>query len=169
MRTLEELATNEEIKKEYKKTFLLNLFKKIVCRMDKDVEFRRCIKTLFQESTDQKITTKAVIRKNLSFEITDEDATVMLTWFSAYLKKSGKRLKFTEEFKKKLCKQQDGRCMVCGEPLGTDLSKIHVDHIIPWCLVGDELKDNYQCLCSFCNESKSAHTDYIFKNLINLI
>jgi len=58
--------------------------------------------------------------------------------------------------------------MACGEDLGEDWSKIHVDHIIPWKLVGDELEDNYQDLCDTCNECKSAHTDYIFKSMINL-
>ena len=68
-----------------------------------------------------------------------------------------------------LFKEQNGKCAVCGENLGDNWSIIHVDHIIPWALVGDELKDNYQVLCETCNESKSANTDYIFKNLIKLI
>ena len=55
--------------------------------------------------------------------------------------------------------------MICGEPLGPVMAKIHVDHIIPWKLVGDELNDNYQALCETCNECKSARTDYIFKAL----
>ena len=63
---------------------------------------------------------------------------------------------------------QNGRCVVCGELFDKDLSKVHIDHIIPWMLVGDELKNNYQCLCETCNECKSAHTDYMFRNLIKL-
>lgn len=92
----------------------------------------------------------------------------MCEWILAHLRKSDKRKRFTTEYKQELYNKQKGKCMVCGEPLGNDFSKIHIDHIIPWVLVGDEIPNNYQCLCETCNESKSCHTDYIFKSLLNL-
>ena len=169
MISFEDLVTNENIKEEYKKTFLLNLFKKIVAKMRKDEKTANNIKNLFKQSTNKYITTKAIIRNSFNYEITQSDAELMYTWFNAYFNKTGRRRGFTNEFKEKLYKKQNGLCAICGEPLGTDYSKIHIDHIVPWVLVGDELPNNYQYLCSFCNESKSCHTDYIFKSLLKLI
>lgn len=166
--TVEELFTNEEVKKEYKKAMLLNMFKKIVVKMNKNDSFKQSIKKLFIQSTDRMITVRAIIRNNYNYELSEDDSKLMLKWFEANLKKNGRRKSFSLEYKKKLYTNQNGICPICGEPLGTDLSKIHVDHIIPWMLVGDELKDNYQCLCETCNECKSAHIDYVFKNLIKL-
>ena len=168
MATLEELASNEEIKAEYKKSLLLNLMKKIVGRMRTDLQFNDTVKLLYRQSTNKIITTKVLIQNNLKFELDNEDAKLLTLWMIAFLNKSNTRKPYPIGLKERLIKEQAGRCNVCGEVFGKDLSKIHVDHIIPWSLVGDELDNNYQCLCETCNESKSCHTDYIFKTLINL-
>lgn len=168
MFTLEELATNEQIKDEYKKSFLLNMFKKLVVMMDKDPALKSKTKKLFLESTDLTETTKIIIKRHFNYELTESDSLLMLTWFKANFNKQSSRKAIPFEIKKKLFDSQNGKCAACGESLGNDFSKIHVDHIVPWSLVGDELLDNYQVLCQFCNESKSANTDYIFKRLIKL-
>lgn len=168
MATLEELASIEQIKAEYRKSLLLNLLQKLVGKMKRSDEFRRKVRKLFTESTDKLITTKVLIKKNFNFDLNEEDTLLMNEWIQANLRKSDKRKRFTLDYKQELYKKQNGKCMVCGEPLGNDLSKIHIDHIIPWILVGDEIPNNYQCLCETCNESKSCHTDFIFKSLLNL-
>ena len=168
MATLEELASNEDIKAEYRKSFLLNLLKKIIGRMRNDKQFNKTVRTLYRQSTNRLITTKVIVKNNLAFDLCDADAELMCLWMTAHLNKSDRRKPFPSGLKERLIEEQNGKCVVCGEPLGEDYSKIHIDHIIPWVLVGDELKDNYQCLCEICNESKSCHTDYIFKSLLNL-
>ena len=70
MKTLEELASNEEIKKEYKKTFLLNILKKMIERMRRDNNYKQHILTLFKQSTDKIITTKIILNRDHLF---DED------------------------------------------------------------------------------------------------
>ena len=110
-----------------------------------------------------------ILNNVFKYDASDSDAELFNCWVNAYLNKSDRRKKFSDDFKENLFLKQGGLCAVCGEKLDNDFSKIHVDHIIPWSLVGDELKDNYQYLCSTCNESKSCHTDYIFKSLINLV
>lgn len=168
MFTLEELASDETIKNEYKKSLLLNMFKKLVVMMKRDDSMRLRIRKLFLQTTDAEMTTQIIISKYFNFDLTAEDSHTMFQWLNAHFNKQPTRKPISAEFKLQLCQLQNGKCAVCGEDLGTDLSKIHVDHIIPWVLVGDELADNYQCLCQTCNECKSAHTDYIFKKLINL-
>lgn len=168
MVSFEDLATDIKIKEEYKKTFLLNIFKKIVAKMKIDYAVEKNIKALYKQSTNKHITTTAIVRNYLNYEMTPSDAELMYTWFNAYLNKSDRRKGFSDDFKQQLYEKQNGMCAVCGEPLDKQLSNNHVDHIIPWTLVGDELSDNYQYLCSSCNESKSCHTDYIFKSLLKL-
>ena len=169
MPTLEDLATNEEIKAEYKKTFLLNLFRKMCVRMNKDPQFKAKIRKLFLETYDKVQTTTIIIKRYLDYDLQAEEAKLVSIWFNAYLQKASHRKAIPLDLKKELCRKQNGKCMVCGEDLGGDWSKIHVDHIIPWILVGDELDDNYQALCDTCNECKSARTDYIFKSMLNLV
>lgn len=168
MNTIQEIFSSEEVQAEYKKAVLLNMFKKIVVKMNKDATFKQSIRTLFLQSRNKAITVKAIIRNNYGIELDEADCRIMQEWFEANMRKNDRRKPFSHDFKKSLLKKQNGLCIVCGEPIGNDLSKVHVDHVIPWMLVGDELKDNYQCLCETCNECKSAHTDYMFKNLIKL-
>lgn len=55
-----------------------------------------------------------------------------------------------------LAERQRGRCALCGRLL-EDSDAVHLDHILPWFLVGDP-KDgsNWQALCGSCNRGKSA-------------
>ena len=159
---------SEEIYREYNKTLLLNLFRKICAKMDNDKSFDLKIRRLFQQSYDKIKTTKAIIKDNFNYDLTEADAISLNDWFNARLKKCNTRKSISRETKLKLINQQGGVCAACGEPLSTDLSKVHVDHIIPWKLVGDELPNNYQALCETCNECKSASIDYMFRNMINL-
>lgn len=169
MFTLDELASNETIKEEYKKTFLLNLFQKICVRMERDESLRENIQTLFRQTYDTCGTIRALFMRELKYELTEDEAEIVRPWILANLRKSNKRKPIPIELKQKLCREQNGKCRVCGESLGINLTEIHVDHIIPFALVGDELENNYQALCSTCNLCKSAHTDYIFKSLLKII
>ena len=168
MAKLEELVSNEQIRQEYKKTFLLNLFKKLCVKMNRDKLFKLKIQTLYRQTYDKSLTTQLIIKKVFEFEIEKEEGEVVSTWIEAYFKKGSKRRTISKELKEELCKKQNWKCMVCGEDLDKNGSKIHIDHIIPWSLVGDELENNYQALCETCNESKSASIDYLFKILLNL-
>lgn len=169
MSTLLDFATDEQIQQEYKKTFLLNMFRKICVKMKKDAAYKTHLQTLYRESFNNKITTQLIVKKAFNYDLTMDEANTMNMWIEAHLKKSNKRKSIPHSVKSNLYEKQDGKCAACGENLGDDWSKIHVDHIIPWTLVGDEIEDNYQALCETCNECKSASTDYIFKSLIKLI
>lgn len=169
MITLEKLASDEQIRQEYQKSFMLNMFRKVCVKMNKDDAYRTKIRNLYLQSHDRALTTRIIIERVFDYELSLEEATIMSEWFSAYMRKSSKRKNLPLSLKIELYNKQKGRCMVCGEELGDDWSKIHIDHIIPWALVGDELQDNYQDLCDTCNQCKSSSTDFIFKNMIKLI
>lgn len=169
MLTLEKLASMENVKEEYRKAFLLNLFQKICVRMNRNPTLHDNVLTLFRQTHNECETIRAIIKRELSYDLSTEEAEIMQPWFFANLKKNKIRKPISTETKQALCESQNWECAICGEKLGNDLSKIHVDHIIPFVLVGDELENNYQALCPFCNSCKSAHTDYIFKKLLKII
>lgn len=169
MPTLLEFATDEQIRKEYQKSFLLNMFKKICVKMRNDSTYKTKIQNLFRESYNKENTSKIIMNREFKYDLSKNEAELLTTWFDAHFRKGLYRKTIPLSKKIELFNKQDGKCAACGEDLGDDWSKIHVDHIIPWMLVGDELKDNYQNLCETCNECKSSSIDYIFKNLIKLV
>ena len=162
------MFSSEEAKKLYKKTFLLNLFKKFCVRMEKNSNYKKRVLNLYRQSYNQEQTIAGLIEQEFNYKMSEDESKTMFLWVKANLLKSQTRKPISLEIKKELYQQQNGKCMGCGEDLGLDWSKIHVDHIIPFKLVGDELPNNYQDLCQICNESKSCSTDYLFRALLKL-
>ena len=72
----------------------------------------------------------------------------------AFMKKKPYRKQLTP-LRTGLWNAQNKRCCICGKELTEDEG--HVDHVVPWDYVGDELKNNYQLLCADCNLHKSNH------------
>jgi len=168
MKTLDEIASSVEVKQELKKTILLAMFKKLCVRMDEDIEYKRKIYRILRQSGDLRITVQALIGREYDCDISLAEAEIVSRWIDAYRKKKDMRKAIPIEKKKELYIAQKGNCAACGRKLGTDYSKIHVDHIIPWSLVGDELNDNLQDLCERCNKNKSARIDYMLTKMLNL-
>ena len=160
---------DEKVRKEYENAFLLKLFGAVCNRMKDDLSYHNKIMKLYSESFNYEITTKIIIEKETNIKIEDEDAKILSKWMKARLKKKPNRLTIPQGIKEELWNKQIGKCAICGCNLGKEWSKIHVDHIIPWDLVGDELDNNFQDLCEHCNEQKSANTNYIFLKMINLV
>ncbi len=168
MLNIESLLSNEEIKKEYRNAFLLNMFKKICVKEAKSIDYKMHIRNLWNQTSKKDLVVKAIIKEEFGYELSSDELLDMVSWFTANINKSTARKPISIEIKKNLFKKQNGVCPSCGEPLGDEWSKIHVDHIIPWILVGDELEDNYQDLCDVCNQCKSSKIDYLFLKLLKL-
>ena len=128
MLTLEELASNEKIKEEYKKTFLLNIFQKLCVRMERNASLRENIQTLFRQTKNESETIRAIIVRELNYKLSAEEAEIIKPWFLANLKKSKDRKKLPNELKRKLCMEQDWKCGICGESLGQDLSDVSTEN-----------------------------------------
>ena len=170
MDSLDSLLDNSIVREEYKKTVLLTMFKKMCVKMNSDALYRQRIRNLYRQTSDRIMTTRILIQKEYDVCLSDSESAMVTLWFLAnFRKKTRRNSKYTcETVKKELWERQNGKCPSCGELLGRDWSKIHVDHIIPFVLVGDELEDNYQDLCEVCNECKSARVDYLFGKLTKI-
>lgn len=163
MISLDVLANDKDIQEEYKKAVLLTFFKKMCVQMNNDTTYKQKVQTLYRQTHDKIMTTRILIEKKFNVSLDDNEASLVNAWITAYLTKTSQRnSKFTNiNVKKELFKKQNGLCASCGEKLGDDWAKIHVDHIIPFVLVGDMLLDNYQDLCETCNECKSSKVNFI--------
>lgn len=163
-----DLMTDSRIAIEYEKAYWLKQFRALYDHMSKDLTFKAYIMQLYRESHDSDETTKIIIQRELGLSVDDNYACIISRWIRASLMKKNSRDSIPLSVKTKLYEAQKGKCAICGCELGKDWSKIHVDHIVPWELVGDELEENYQNLCEKCNEEKNASTDYIFLKMIGL-
>ncbi len=97
-------------------------------------------------------------------KLTESDGLLLSSWIQAFFRKSDIRKPVPLSEKARILSLQDYKCACCNQPLKIEDS--HYDHIIPWDYVGDELTDNYQMLCSYCNEHKSNNIHYLLKRQI---
>lgn len=165
---LAELMKKESVAEEYEKAFWLKQFGDICRRMDLDVIYKSRIMRLYKESHNEEMTTQSIIEKETGHVVSEKYAKIISKWMIAHFRKKNSRNGIPFTIKKEIYDNQNGKCVICGNDLGTDWSKIHVDHIVPWDLVGDELDDNFQDLCEKCNEEKNASTNYIFLKMVGL-
>jgi CRISPR/Cas system Type II protein with McrA/HNH and RuvC-like nuclease domain len=168
MTSITELMKDDSIAEEYEKAFWLKWFGDICKKMASDVKYRSRIMQLYKESYNEELTTRNIVEKDTGQNVSDKYAKIISKWMRAHFRKKNSRNAISFTVKENLFIKQNGRCAICGCELGRDWSKIHVDHIVPWELVGDELEDNLQDLCKRCNEEKNASTNYIFLRKIGL-
>lgn len=107
---------------------------------------------------------RKIVQAMCDFSMSDDDIIWFDKCFVAFMKKKNSRATIPLATKKKLLADQKQKCAKCGIPI--TLSSMHVDHIIPWNYVGDELEDNFQGLCSDCNLHKSNHVAVTVSNII---
>jgi len=63
-----------------------------------------------------------------------------------------KEIQPSENIKKRLYKEQNGKCNACGEDF--KIWNLEIDHIIPKAKGGGDYYENYQLLCGSCNRIK---------------
>lgn len=108
--------------------------------------------------------TKKVVNFICKCRLSDSDLIWMNKCIKAFLDKTDKRKAISDIEKNRIINKQNNKCALCGKELMPH--DIHIDHIIPWDYVGDELEDNYQALCSDCNLHKSNHVAIAVSNII---
>lgn len=75
--------------------------------------------------------------------------------------KAKNRRRFSDDLKRKLCQDQDYRCMYCGRKRA--FSDLEIDHKTPVQRGGSDNLRNLQVLCPPCNKRKGNQTDQEFR------
>ena len=168
MKKLQEYTKDEKVCAEYERAFLLNIFTQMCDMIKKDKNYKRQIMRMLRESPNFSYTFGLFIEREFDVELSDAEINLICTWMRANLAKMTSRKEIPKSEKERLYVQQGGKCAICQKELGDDWSKIHVDHIIPWDYVGDELAYNYQDLCETCNFEKGNNITYTFLSYLGL-
>ncbi len=156
---------NDKITKALEEAWLLGRFK-AYCQKYSFAGDRQRLRNMLSRSADRIQTIQSLFRNEFHTELTRQEAERILTLLLASLNKVQYRKKVPEEVRSQLMSRQNFKCAFCKEPID---GQSHVDHIIPFTYVGDELEDNLQMLCSHCNQAKNASIDYQIRVLLELV
>ena len=140
------------------------IFRKICLNLKKDENLYFKVKQAYFSTKDELYIIKQLVNNICNCEILEEDLVKINTWLKAFYSKQDKRKSIENYIKRDLLIKQNYSCAICHKKLSND--EIRLDHIIPFDLVGDELENNYQILCTDCNLAKS---DHIAQSMFNII
>ena len=78
---------------------------------------------------------------------------------------SAPRVSDDELLRYELCKEQNFKCVYCGDPIAPDGfsandTRYQVDHILPWSRFGDNSYRNKTLCCDACNQHKRGRTPF---------
>ncbi|MDE6421123.1 MAG: HNH endonuclease [Lachnospiraceae bacterium] len=121
------------------------------------------IRKIYYKTSDDILAAKRTVQKVCGKTLPDEDLVWLDKCIKAYFHKKSRRQPILEEERRHLWEKQRRCCAICNQPI--NFQNLHVDHIVPWDYVGDELEDNLQALCADCNERKSNHVAYAIRYL----
>lgn len=107
-------------------------------------------------SNDKIAATKNIVRRYVGCYLSEAEYSKLSELFTAFFRTGDPRKKFDDNFRESLIQKQNNKCAVCGKKISSQ--NAHLDHIIPWDYVGDNLNDNYQMLCETCNTRKGTST-----------
>ena len=155
----------EELIEPIKEAQLLGIFKRI-CEKNSSSQDKHRLRNILALSSNKIETIKKIIKRDFAIDLTDYESQRLLELLNAYLTKSNYRKPLDENTKKKLLIKQNNQCAICHCNIEHNY---HADHIVPFKYVGDMLENNWQMLCSNCNEKKNASIDYQIKYLLNLV
>lgn len=159
------MRMNQRMKECIQEVLLLSIFKSF-CEKNESKDDQRKLRNIYSHSTNPLETTKNLIVNELQEVISLDDAEKMHELITAFLKKSVHRKGVSDTVKSSLLTKQNGKCAICG--CAIDIHS-HVDHIVPFKYVGDELEDNYQMLCANCNLKKNDSIDFQIRYLLKSI
>ena len=98
---------------------------------------------------------KQIVQNVCHLSLSEQDLKWLNNCIKAYMKKKSHRKHIPDSLRRELWNRQERKCCICGKEI--QINDGHVDHIVPWDYVGDELENNYHLLCSDCNLHKSNH------------
>ena len=145
------------------KTLLLGVFE-VVCKEIKKQGSKATERTSFRKFKNKTIPTKRIIKQYAGCELLDDEYEEMATLLGAFFNTGDPRKKYDAIYREQLTKKQNGKCAICKTNITA--KSAHLDHIIPWDYVGDQLENNYQMLCETCNERKGTAAYFEFSMLL---
>lgn len=145
-------------------TLILGVFEAI-CKDIKKLGNKTEEKVRFMKYSNDKIAaTKNIVKRYVGCTLSENEYGKLSELLIAFFRTGDSRKKFDEDFRESLSRKQNNRCAVCGKNISSRTS--HLDHIIPWDYVGDNLSDNYQMLCETCNTRKGTSTYFEISMLL---
>lgn len=144
----------EEVVYEY---ILLSIFEDIVVYLS-EYSNRENIMNELRRFKDKKIVVNKLILDTTGMKVNSYELDKITKWLIAFIERKSSRAKVQDEEKIRLLEKQNYKCKLCEKDI--DLENSEYDHIISYKLVGDELEDNYQMLCTHCNRCKSSSILY---------
>lgn len=157
--------SNMQIKNAIQEAVNLGRFKSF-CDKNVTGEAKRKIRKIYHYTVNPIETTQNMFKNEFDVTISDAEAERLFTLISAFLNKSAYRKAIGNAIKKSLLQSQLHHCAICGCDIDMHAQ---VDHIVPFKLVGDELENNLQMLCTECNLKKNASLDYQVRFLLKLL
>lgn len=145
-------------------TLILGVFEAICKDIKKNgVQIEEKIRYM-KYSNDKIAATKNIVKRYVGCDLSLYEYSRLSELLTAFFRTGDPRKKFDDDFREALIQQQNGKCAICGKSILSQNS--HLDHIIPWDYVGDNLNDNYQMLCETCNTRKGTSTYFEISMLL---
>ena len=145
-------------------TLLLFVLEEVCQELKYNPVLKAQVRSDFRKTTNHTKVCLKLVKDICGTSLPESDGLLISTWIQAFFKKRNTRKTPSLTEKQRLLSAQGNKCACCSQPLTAESG--HYDHIIPWDYVGDELPNNYQMLCSYCNEHKSNNVDYLLKRQI---
>lgn len=154
----------EEILEEALYKDIMEMILREICEYMKDNSTNYvAIRKIYYQTPNNILAAKKIVHQVCNIALPEDDLEWIDMCIRAFFHKKPTRKLITNEIRENLWKNQNAQCAICGKTV--TIESLHVDHIIPWDYVGDELSDNYQALCSFCNSHKSNNVSVTVSNL----
>ena len=122
------------------------------------------VKKIYHRNINDIDAIKQIVQNVCHLSLPEQDLEWLNKCVKAFMKKKPHRKQFSNALRQELWNKQDKRCRICGKEILAEDG--HIDHIVPWDYVGDELDNNYQVLCPDCNLHKSNHVALAILSLI---
>lgn len=145
------------------RTLLLGVFE-VICKEMKKQNTKTAEKERFRKYKDKTVPTKKIVKQYSGCELSGDDYEEMAALLAAHFRTGDPRKKYDDAYREQLTLKQNGQCAICKTAISAKGS--HLDHIVPWDYVGDNLENNYQILCETCNERKGKAAYFEFSMLL---
>lgn len=157
--------TNEEVLFDALHMDILESILSEICEyMKENDSYYISVRKIYYRSANDIDAIRQIVKKVCNLSLPEQDLLWLNNCVKAFMKKKPYRKQFSDDLRQELWVRQGKKCRICGKEIAPGDG--HIDHMVPWDYVGDELDNNYQVLCSNCNLHKSNHIALAVHSLI---